>query len=658
MPLLQPVGFAFAAAPLTTQPLRWERGRPARNERAARTQFFTPLLMACVAMALQLVFVSPAQAQTPAATPKPSPEPAVVGTIRGRVVTSDGRPMTNATVMAQGVSLTPSIKVKQVDAEGSFVLEDLAAGLYIVMANAPGYIDEILTNADPTDLPRHIIGSRVKITMIKGGVITGTVTDSKGQPVVGVPVNASAPSGASPLASFAGANAGETDDRGIYRLYGLPPGPYTVAAGGGSGFGMMSSTGFELDVPTFYPSSTRDTAVPVAVRSGDEATGIDIKYRGAEGHAVSGVVLGSVEAGGTGAIFVMLSAAGTNAIQAMSLTVNLDQRRTFNFFGVADGEYDLFAGYQGQPTDDQLMGSKRITVRNGDVTGVEIKLSVPGSIKGTIALDPIKEEERCDKRASQVSEVLIKTLREDAKKVDRSILRTMFGNIGTVMSAKGEFNIRNVEPGKYRFGFKLPTDAWYVRAIAANSAAAGPSTPVAAATRPAPAATTPASPSASTTVAGAAQTELSQGVVTIKSTERVAGVTIAIGQDAAGLIGKVAGTNEAAAIPGGLRVHLIPAEREQANNVLRYSEAAVNSDGSFALTNLAPGRYFIVSRIATETAAGPRSDNPAAVRHRELAWNAAPRAKLRTAAEAANIVVELKPCQRLNDYSLKLQPIP
>ena len=97
-------------------------------------------------------------------------------------------------------------------------------------------------------------------------------------------------------------------------------------------------------------------------------------------------------------------------------------------------------------------------------------------------------------------------------------------------------------------------------------------------------------------------------------------------------------------------MHLVPAERDQANNVLRYSEVIVNSDGSFALTNLAPGRYFIVSRIKPETAA--------AVRSRDLAWDATARAKLRTAAEAANNIVELKPCQRLADYSLKLQPIP
>ncbi len=636
---------------LSSEAPYWDRGRLARNERAARTHLFARL-GTCIGVVLQLLFfASLAHGQVTTPSPKPTPEPAVMGTIRGRVVSSDGRPLPNANVMAQGVSATPSIKMKSSDAEGAFVLEDVAAGLYIVTANAPGYIDEAMTIGDPTDLPRYLIGSRVKITMIKGGVLTGTVTDSKGQPVVGAPVIASLSGAATSLSGFMTGTMGETDDRGIYRLYGLTPGSYIIAAGGSAPFGTFSTSGFELDVPTFYPSSTRDTAVPVAVRSGDEASGIDIKYRGTEGHAISGVVVGSVETGNAGgAVFVMLSPAGTSSIQAMSLTTALEQRRVFNFSGLADGDYDLFAGFQGGPTENQLVATKRVTVRNGDVTGVELKLILLGSITGNITLDPIKDEDKCDKRASQVLEVMLKTPRDEPKKAGAALMPGLFGNIGTLLNAKGEFNIRNVEAGKYRFAFKLPTDAWYVRAIASGPGLTIP------AERPAnrtPAAGTPtlsAKATPSTSSAGTAPNALSEGVVTVKATERISGVTIAIGQNAAGLKGKVAGSNEGAAVPGGLHVHLVPAEREHANNVLRYGEAAVNSDGSFALTNLAPGRYLIVSRIKAETAAGARS--------RDLAWDAAARAKLRTAAEAANVVVELNPCQRLNDYSLSLQPIP
>jgi hypothetical protein len=95
-------------------------------------------------------------------------------------------------------------------------------------------------------------------------------------------------------------------------------------------------------------------------------------------------------------------------------------------------------------------------------------------------------------------------------------------------------------------------------------------------------------------------------------------------------------------------VHLIPADREQAGNVLRYSEATVNSDSSFQFTNIAPAHYLIVSRVEppTESDAAPRP----------FAWDSTARDKLRREAEAARTEVELKACQAIVDYQLKLRP--
>jgi hypothetical protein len=94
-------------------------------------------------------------------------------------------------------------------------------------------------------------------------------------------------------------------------------------------------------------------------------------------------------------------------------------------------------------------------------------------------------------------------------------------------------------------------------------------------------------------------------------------------------------------------VHLVPADREQANDVLRYSETTIMSDGSFAFSNIAPGRYFIISRV--EPVAETEGVSP-----RPSAWDATARAKLRQEAEAAKVVIELKSCQRLADYALPL----
>ena len=584
-------------------------------------------------------------AATPAATQAPTPgqktessAPLPTGTIKGRLVSDDGQPLPNANVMAQSLTTTPAAKPTRVDSEGRFAFDDLPAASYIIIATAPGYIDESMSLGDPSQWPRHLIGSNVRITMIRGGVITGTVTNAKGEPVVGVPVHVTMVNGPTPsMASFfTGGGISESDDRGIYRIYGLLPGQYIVNAGGKGQFGQFAASGFDNDVPTYYPSSTRDTAVPVSVRSGDETTGIDIKYKGVEGHSISGVVLGTIEASAAaGAVTIFLSHAGTTSLLSLGIVGVADPRRAFSFNGIADGEYDLSAAYFSSATENGLVGTKRVAVRGGDVTGVELRLAALASITETITLDPIKPEGKCDKRGSQVIETILSVPRDEPKKGGNQTMISMFGGGLGMLNNKGEFALRNLEAGRYRMEIKLPTESWYVRAIHLPAAAAQRASQESQPTQP-------AQPSA----AKPNQSNAWQGVVTIKSGEHLSGASIMVGQDAAGLRGRATPTGEGTAIPDGSRVHLILADREQANNVLRYSETLVNSDGSFAFTNIAPGRYFILARVEppTEMDAAPRPS----------AWDPTARAKLRREAEAANTIVELKPCQRIADYALKI----
>jgi hypothetical protein len=554
----------------------------------------------------------------------------MTGTIKGRLVAADGQPLMNANVLAQSLTTPPSMKPTRVDSDGRFVFDELPPAPYIIYATAPGYIDQTTALGDAREWPRHLIGSSVRITMIRGGVITGLVTNGKGEPVVGVPVHAMiANTSPSITTFFTGGGTSETDDRGIYRLFGLLPGQYTVNAGGSAQFGGFTASGFDSDVPTYYPSSTRDTAVPISVRSGDETSGIDIKYKGTDGHSVSGTVLGTIDATAQGgAITIFMAPAGSSSVLALELTAPTDARRAFSFNGVADGDYDLFASFMANQTEGAVVGTKRVTVRGGDLTGVELHLAPLASVKGVITLDPIKPEGMCDNRRSQVIEVIPGLTRDEPRKNGNERLSSMLaGGLGT-LNQKGEFALRNLEAARYRLEIKLPTESWYVRAINLPATAAGVQQPP---IRPA------TSPSAA---------NIWQGVVTLKPGEQMKDVSILVGQDAAGLRGQV--ETEGAAIREGARVHLVPAEREHANNVLRYSDTFVQADGALSFTNIAPGRYFLLPRTEQQT----EIDTTA----RPVAWDPIARAKLRREAEAANTIIELKPCQRVTDYTLKLGP--
>ena len=606
---------------------------------------FLPITLVVIMLVTCNVLPTMAQSETPAkpAAPETTPPvqksgtkevtaPPITGAIRGRLAATDGQPIMNANVMVQSLTGTPVAKPTRPDAEGRFVFEDLAPGAYIVMAMAPGYIDQSMALGNPLQWPRHLIGSNVSINMIRGGVITGLVTNPKGEPMVGVPVHATMTNtqSSSMLGFVSGGGISETDDRGIYRIYGLLPGQYTVNAGGKGAFGQFGASGFDMDVPTYYPSTTRDTAVPVSVRSGDETTGIDIKYRGTEGHSISGVVLGDIEASAAaGAVTIMLAHATTASVLSLELAGVADPRRAFSFNGVADGEYDLFASYLTNPNDNALIGTKRVTVRGGDLSGIELRLIPLGSMAGTITLDPIKPEDKCDKRGSQVIETILKLPPDDPKKAANQPLTAMFSGLGQ-LNDKGEFALRNLDAAKYRFDIKLPSESWYVRAINLPASAA----------RATPQTTT--GPAAQSSATGP-NTGSWQGIVTIKPGDHLSGISIMVGQDAATLRGRV--EPEGSVIREGTHVHLVPVDGEQANNVLRYGETLVKRDGSFAFTNFSPGRYFILSRV--------EAPNEADTSPRPIAWDPPARAKLRREAEAAKTGVELKPCQSVVDYSLK-----
>ena len=573
---------------------------------------------------------SPRPAATPTATPRITADTrrgaGITGTIKGRMVASDGQPLINATVMAQSLTGSFVVKPTRPDAEGHFALNDLAPGAYTLIGTAPGYIDQSVSEGDSNKWPRHLIGSNVRINMIRGGVITGLVTTAKGEPMVGVPVHATMSNLTSPTFNFfGGGGTSETDDRGSYRIYGLLPGQYIVSAGGEGTFGRFTPSGFDRDVQTYYPSSTRDTAVPVSVRSGDESTGIDIKYKGTEGHSLSGFILGDIPSGGmNGALTIMLAHAGTSSIAAIGLAIAAEQKRPFSFNGVADGEYDLFASYLASPTENALSGEKHVTVRGGDVTGIELRLTLLGSLAGTIQLVPVKPEDKCDKRQSQVIETVLRVPLDDQKKSISRSPAAIYSGLGQ-LNEKGEFVLRNLTAAKYRLDIKLPTESWYVRNIDLPAAAR------AVENKP------PSGQPAATNSSGW------QGVVTIKASENLSGVSIVVGQDGAGLRGRM--VTGGTAIREGTHVYLVPVDRELANNVLRYSETFVKSDGNFMLENLAPGRYFIISRVGapTDPATSPRP----------IFWDAAARAKLRRDAETASTIIELKPCQQLVDYELK-----
>ena len=191
------------------------------------------------------------------------------------------------------------------------------------------------------------------------------------------------------------------------------------------------------------------------------------------------------------------------------------------------------------------------------------------------------------------------------------------------VNEEGEFAIPSLEAGTYHVESQLPDENWYLRSMTIPSAA-----PL----------------SGRTATAAPASISVSSGI-NLKSGKHLTGLTLLVAEGAAGLQGKIVAEVEGSPLPSQMRIHLVPSEPSDSNDLLRYGEALARSDRTFEFKNLAPGKYWLIPRVVADRETADRQ--PAA-------WDDAERAKLRKEAEALKIAVELKACQRISGQVVRV----
>jgi hypothetical protein len=376
---------------------------------------------------------------------------------------------------------------------------------------------------------------------------------------------------------------------------------------------------------TWHPSSPRSTAVEITVRSGEEATGIDIRHREEQCHTISGKIIGEADSGSIGeGINIMLTSAAGRQLVGMGATYGT---KGFMVSGVPDGEYEIVA-FRASYRESNFASStpRRVVVKGADVTGIELKITPPASISGRVKIESSSAGKNpCEDRAEAkdrpaIGDVLLSVAPENESRPSIQSITPYFSYINDVMGGapdeKGSFTLSGLAAGRCRIKADLPDDGWYIRAI-----------------------TQPASGAAKKPV------DASRNGIAVKIGEKLSGVEVVIAEGAASLNGHVVPANEGSILPSRLRVHLVPSEVSAADDVLRYAETMVRGDGSFEIKHIAPGKYLLHTRQAPEKEA---NDNQA----RPIAWDAAERMKLRREAEAAKNEIELKVCERVKDHKL------
>jgi protocatechuate 3,4-dioxygenase beta subunit len=545
--------------------------------------------------------------------------------ISGRVTTREGEPLTNARVsigrLNATVNLAAPSQTVRVDSGGAFKTEPLEPGLYWLGVYAPGYIQDSSQRSTSSGFYRP--GDNVTFTMIKGGVITGTVKNSNNEPMIAIQVRAIRvrDSEGKPLQFTSASRERPTDDRGIYRLYGLLPGTYIVSAGGASRTGgVATATPYEFLVPTFAPSSPRDAAVEIPLTNGDEVTA-DIQFRGEAGHSISGSIAGAATDSATSwAVGVSLFDLRNHA-DAANASATSTNNYAFAFYGVPDGEYEISSSLGSASGDMLASPPKQIKVQGANVTGINLTVAPLASIDGRVTFEPDPKAACGERRASIISETFVYARRYQPEETPQSkaIAMTEVPSVyrnsvrQLTLDARGSFTFRNVQPGNYRIDPREPAPGWYVRSITLGT--------------------------------GKNVSVVRDGVL-VKPSEHVSGLTVTIAEGAAKLRGKIT-LAEGQSLSANLRVYMIPAERENADNVLRFYEARPDADRSFTIDNVAPGRYLIVARLMEQNDFGVA---------KSIRQDGSFRANVVHDAEALKKDVAFKPCEQLADYQLPYSP--
>lgn len=321
--------------------------------------------------------------------------------ISGRV-TVDGKGAPGITIAAT-TSSSPldnrTVAKATTDDDGKYQLTGLAAGQFTIMPLAKAFV-EGTSGAYRQPGQSISVGegetiTKIDFALVRGGVITGRITDTDGRPVIGERVNVvagDAPGSGRAMTMFDGPR-NKTDDRGVYRVYGLGPGNYKVSIGqapGSGGVAIMGMGGSQYR-QTFYPGVAEEAkATILEINEGTELSNIDIVAgRSGRGFSVSGRVVDANSGQPVPNVYVAHSSfnEGTQQLGGMNFSGGqTDANGKFRLDDIQPGRYAAYMVTTGEGATS-YSDQTPFVVSDADVSGVEIKIHRGATISGVAVIE-------------------------------------------------------------------------------------------------------------------------------------------------------------------------------------------------------------------------------------------------------------------------------
>lgn len=347
------------------------------------------LLLCCAA------FGQGANSQTTTAKNNPN------AIVSGKVVIK-GKPAPGIVVgvrSSRPAQFDPTFKATT-DQDGNYRITDVPAGTYEIAPVAPAFVisegNNLRSQMVLINEGENVEG--IDFELVRGGVITGKITDADGHPVIEervnlVPVQQGSQRG--PVYSIS--TSFQTDDRGIYRMFGIRPGRYKISIGEGEGGFYRTIGRGGAAPPTTYYSDATDAAKAkvVEIDEGTEANNIDITIgQPSHGYSVNGRIVDGVTGKPVPNVWIGLSKiVSVDGRNSGSYGVGTDVRSSsqgeFRLENLAPGKYSI--SIYPQPESDVRADPVSLEIFDSDVTGLLIKSSIGSSVSGTVVLEGTRD---------------------------------------------------------------------------------------------------------------------------------------------------------------------------------------------------------------------------------------------------------------------------
>jgi len=290
------------------------------------------------------------------------------GRVTGRVVVAGSTtpvagaevtlvPVRRATTTTPPPPMPPGPPPQRItDEDGHFTFERIRLGEYHVSVSKAGFAQELPAFAGGTPPTQPIVVTAGQIVdvgdlvLARGGAIAGRVLDASGEPIVAASVTAlrrvqpRSPRATGPPFIPIGGSA-QTNDLGEFRLFGVAPGEYAIAAAPPrSQSGLTSATATSVQTTTYYPGiiNPLDASI-VTVTAGDTVNGIEVRLATAMAFLVSGVVVNESGAPVDGAMVRLMPVGRPGMFDDFRTSVRTASDGRFTIGGVVAGTYRAFA---------------------------------------------------------------------------------------------------------------------------------------------------------------------------------------------------------------------------------------------------------------------------------------------------------------------------